>query len=232
MIFKVNNSEPIRLNHFLSQQGVSSRREADVLIEKRLIKVNGLVAGLGLKVEKGDEVEVLNLEHRPVQKSYFIFHQPAGFLVPKSWNKLFKTKLPIHPQEPLGQEESGIVIFSNDGRLAGAMSIQNFPRTYLIKVDKKINPAHLKQMETGLKLEKDFYRVESAKRISEQEFELVVGKNLRHLIKRLLAACGYQPKMVKRISWGPLALGTLRVGTGRELTKDEEKTLLGFLRLI
>lgn len=164
----------MRINKYLAQCGVASRRECDRLIAEGKVTVNGRPAGLGDDVNDGDNIKV---EGRPVsvkKNEYYLLHKPKGYLCTVSDDKGRKTVMDIlgdgvgrvYPVGRLDYDSEGLLILTTDGELAQHLThpSNEVPKTYLVKVEGRLTEADLNPIRSGIEI--DGYVTKSAGRTS------------------------------------------------------------------
>lgn len=228
----------IRLNKFLSQAGVASRREADRIIAEGRVAVNGkAVEDLGHKIDgQKDMVEVdgkrVKREERFV---YLMLNKPPGFLVslkdpfgrPTIRNLLPPLKKRIFPVGRLDYDSQGLLLFTNDGELAYRLTHPHFKikKVYLIKVKGEPDPSKFSKLEKGISL--NGKKTAPAKIIplsvlsKRALIRIEIYEGRKREIRRMFEAIGHRVLGLQRIKFDGLALGKLKKGQWRYLTQKE-----------
>ena len=226
---------PIRINRYLYLKNICSRREADRLIEKKMIFINGKEAKLGQKIEKGDKVKINNEAQKKLsKKKIIIFNKPIGVV---SHNPQFLEKEPndflpfrekLSPIGRLDKMSHGLMVLSDDGRLVNRMLNPDFyhEKEYLVLVDKKLTPNFLKKMAEGVDIED--YKTKPAKieKVGAKTFKLILTEGKKHQIRRMCSALGYSVVDLERIRFMNILLGNLEEGHWRKLTNKEHNILM------
>ncbi|HEC30609.1 MAG TPA: rRNA pseudouridine synthase [Candidatus Yonathbacteria bacterium] len=226
---------PVRINRYLFLKDYCSRRKADKFIENKLIKINGRVAVLGDKVQKGDKVEVGKEVTETLKKyEYIAYYKPIGIVShnPQEGEKgiedIFKWKVPLSPLGRLDKASEGLMLLSNDGRIVDRLLNPKYAheKEYTVKVDKKITGIFMKKMETGVKIEK--YKTKSTKvtKVNPYTFRIILTEGKKHQIRRMCAALGYQVQNLKRIRIANIKLGLLKSKQHRVITDMELRVFL------
>lgn len=224
---------PIRINKYLSQKNIASRREADELIKLGLVKINGRKAVLGDKVLEKDIVEV-----RPDLKkrlAYYAYNKPVGIIThsPQGEEKSI-ADLTVFPEEvyPVGRLDKdswGLIIMTNDGRITGKLLSpeENHEKEYIVEVNKPLTESFIRKMTRGVKLE-DGYRTRQAKlaKINEYTFSIILTEGKKRQIRRMCTALGYTVIDLKRIRIMNITLKNLKAGEFREIKGLELEKLL------
>jgi len=228
----------IRLNKFLAQAGVASRREVDKMIAEGRIKVNGqVVQVLGYKIDnEKDRVEV---DGRRVEREeglvYLMLNKPPGYLVtlkdnfkrPTIQQLLPSLRQRIFPVGRLDFDSSGLLLMMNDGELAYRLTHPRFkvPKVYLVKVMGEPDPSDLARLEKGIYLDgkktapAKIAQIKSDPKKSLFKIEIFEGR--KREVKRMFQAIGHKVLHLQRISFGGLRLGTLKTGKWRYLIRKE-----------
>jgi pseudouridine synthase len=228
----------IRLNKFLAQAGVASRREVDKMIAEGKIKVNGkVVKALGSKID--DEKDKVEVEGRRVEREegliYLMINKPPGYLVtlkddfkrPTIQQLLPSLKKRVFPVGRLDLDSSGLLLMTNDGELAYRLTHPRFkvPKAYLVKVKGKPDPSGLTRLEKGIYLDgKKTAPAKVARLKGDQEkslFKIEIYEGRKREVKRMFQAIGYKVLQLQRTSFGSLGLGSLKTGKWRFLTRKE-----------
>ena len=229
----------MRINKYLAQCGVASRRECDRLIAEGKVTVNGRLAGLGDDVNDGDNIKV---EGRPVsvkKNEYYLLHKPKGYLCTVSDDKGRKTVMDIlgdgvgrvYPVGRLDYDSEGLLILTTDGELAQHLThpSNEVPKTYLVKVEGRLTEVDLNPIRSGIEIDGYVTKkcrahiVETNKDYTKVELVLREGKNRE--IRKMFAAIGREVTLLKRTKVGELTLRGLDRGAFRKLTPAEVEYL-------
>lgn len=226
----------MRINKYLAQCGVASRRECDRLIAEGKVTVNGRPAGLGDDVNDGDNIKV---EGRPVtvkKNEYYLLHKPKGYLCTVSDDKGRKTVMDIlgdgvgrvYPVGRLDYDSEGLLILTTDGELAQHLThpSNEVPKTYVVKVEGRLTEADLNPIRSGIEIEGGYvtkkcraHIIETNRDFTRVEITLREGKNRE--IRKMFAAIGKEVTLLKRTKVGELSLRGLDRGAFRKLTPAE-----------
>lgn len=226
---------PIRINRYLALKNYSSRREADALIQKGIVKINGRVAGLGDKVNENDKVEVNTKAKDGLKKYvYYAYNKPRGLVThsPEEGQKAILDEVnlgkDIFPIGRLDKESHGLIILTNDGRITDKLlnPAREHEKEYRVKVDKPINNLFLKHMSGGIKLEDFTTKPCVIKQKEEDIFHIILTEGKKHQIRRMCAALGYVVKDLKRLRVMNVTLGKLPQRRWRKLEGAELEKLL------
>lgn len=233
--------EAVRINKYLSEAGVCSRRGADRLIEEGRVSVNGTLAFLGSVVNKEDEVRVDgNLVKAVAKKVLIAFNKPRGIVCttadPKSKdvNIIEYINYPerIFPVGRLDKDSEGLILLSNDGDLSNKiMKARNFhEKEYEVEVDKPFDDEFLKRMSEGVPILDTVTRKCTLKRTGKTSFNIILTQGLNRQIRRMCEYFGYKVVRLKRIRIMNIKLGNLKSGTYRNITDKEYEELIKGLR--
>ena len=228
---------PMRLNKYLAQQGTASRREADALIEKGIVLINGKKAVLGQKVERTDKV---TLKGDTKEKKYLAYYKGRGIIThsPSEGETDIAMRLKadysitdVNPIGRLDKDSEGLLILSNDGRITGPLldPEAQHEKEYEVMVDKPVNGFFLQQLERGVNIEGYLTKPSTATKHpkNQMKFTLILTEGKKHQIRRMCAALGYQIQSLKRVRVANIILGELKPNQYRVLKGTE---LEGFLK--
>ena len=229
---------PIRLNRYLYLKNYCSRRQADVFIEKGMVKVNGKKAVLGQKIDKDDVVDVgKQIVQKKEEFVYFLYNKAIGVVTrnPQGTEKSIADvwpqakKLKLQPIGALDKASHGLVFLTNDTRIVDRLLSpkHNHEKEYRVRVDKNVNPAFGRRMERGVNIEGYVTKPAKVEITGDKAFKIILTEGKKHQIRRMCAALGYQVRDLRRTRIMNLRLGTqLRDGQGRPLTVTEKMELL------
>lgn len=227
---------PVRLNRYLAHKGFSTRRGADELITKGLVKINNKVAVLGDKVVSADDkVEVSTKVIAKIEGSYryIAYYKPRGISTDtQAEGESIKSVLPpalrgLFPLGRLDKDSEGLVILTNDGRLTDRVLSPErvHEKEYLVKVDKTVSDTFVRHLERGILIETYKTKPAKARRAGETLFRIVLTEGKKHQIRRMCAAEGYQVLELKRVRIMNIKLGDLKSGAYRDITGKELEDL-------
>lgn len=228
-------TEAVRLNKFLSEAGVCSRREADRMIEAGRVLVNGQIAVMGTRVSEKDSVSV---DGKPVeQKSERVIlavNKPVGVIVTsevrkgtKNIDQLVQYPVRVFPVGRLDKDSEGLLLMTNDGDLVNKiMRAGNYhEKEYEVTVDHPITAAFLQQMREGVHILDTVTRPCTVKQTGKQAFRIILTQGLNRQIRRMCEELGYKVRTLKRVRIMEIHLGDIPKGTYRKLTTEEERNL-------
>jgi 23S rRNA pseudouridine2604 synthase len=225
----------MRLNKFISETGLCSRREADKWIEAGRVTCNGAPAALGTRVEAGDEVRV---DGKPVgakkRQVYIALNKPVGITCTTEQHiegnivELIGYAERIFPVGRLDKDSEGLILLTNDGDIVNEIlrSENNHEKEYIVTVDRPITDLALRMMAEGVKIMGALTKPCRVSRISDQTFRMILTQGLNRQIRRMCSALGYRAQRLQRVRIINLELGRLGSGEWRELTAAEVKDLL------
>ena len=229
-----------RLNKYLSEAGVCSRREADRLIQAGKVTVDGRKAVPGMQVETGQVVKVGKKEIREKNRKVVLaVYKPAGIVCTedrrekKNIIRYLDYPLRVTYAGRLDKNSEGLLIMTNDGDLINGMMRARFlhEKEYQVKVDRPVTEEFLKKMREGVHIrdeEKGLDEVTrpcQAKAIGKYTFSITLTQGLNRQIRRMCEACGYKVERLLRVRIMNIRLGNMKPGDVRELSEQELKEL-------
>lgn len=235
----------IRLNKYLSEAGVCSRREADRLIESGIVTVDGKTAAPGMKVEDGQEVRVgKKVVKSKTEKTVLAVYKPAGIVCTedkrekKNIIRFLNYPVRITYAGRLDKDSEGLLIMTNDGDLINGMMRARYAheKEYKVRVNKEVTPEFIEKMSRGVHIrdkEKNLDAVTrpcTVKKTGKYTFSIILTQGLNRQIRRMCEALGYKVNVLKRIRIMNVELGDLKPGQVRELTEQELKELYGTVK--
>lgn len=225
----------MRLNKYISETGVCSRREADQWIEAGRVTCNGRPAVLGTRVADGDEVCVDGEPIGPKNKQiYIVLNKPVGVTctteaqVEDNIIDLVGHPERIFPIGRLDKDSEGLILLTNDGDIVNEIlrSENNHEKEYIVTVNRPITDLALKMMAGGVKIMGELTKPCKVSRIDENSFRMVLTQGLNRQIRRMCSALGYRAERLQRVRIMNIRLGTLAPGQWRHLTDPELAGLL------
>jgi 23S rRNA pseudouridine2604 synthase len=226
----------VRLNKFISETGVCSRREADKWIEAGRVTCNGQPAALGTQVSPGDEVRI---DGDPVgvkkQQVYIALNKPVGIICTTEShiedNIIDHVGFPerIFPVGRLDRDSEGLILLTNNGDIVNGIlrSENNHEKEYVVTVDRPITDLALRMMSGGVKIMGEVTKPSKVTRLDTQTFRIVLTQGLNRQIRRMCSALGYKAQRLQRVRIMNVQLGALRPGQWRHLTAEELVGLIG-----
>lgn len=230
--------ELVRLNKYLKDQDICSRRKADEFIAKGYVKVNGLVVEeLGFKLNPLiDKVELsAELELEKQQFSYIVLNKPKGYVCSKSREdgKPIFELLPVIKDLTyagrLDKDSHGLVILSNDGKFVYKVFGAEFAKQkeYIVRVNKPVTPEYLlKQSNGSIELDGKLLRQTQVKQIGAHVYKITLTEGVNRQLRRMAEICDYRVVDLKRIRVDNITDRGLETGEWRRLTADEIKQIM------
>lgn len=228
--------EEIRLNKFLSEKGICSRREADRLVEAGKVTVNGIKAVMGMKVSYKDEIVVDGklMEHRQVKRVLLAVNKPRGVVCTTARFKgeenivdmvAYPTR--IYPIGRLDKDSEGLILMTNDGSIVNdiSRSSNNHEKEYVVTVNRQVTEEFLNKMRKGVKILDTVTKPCMCQKTGNREFHIILTQGLNRQIRRMCEACEYQVENLKRIRVMNIRLGNLPLGHFRNIDGSELKEL-------
>jgi 23S rRNA pseudouridine2604 synthase len=225
----------LRLNKYISETGVCSRREADKWIEAGRVTCNGQNAALGTQVADGDEVRI---DGEPIgvkkKQIYIALNKPVGIICTTETHikdniiEHVGYKERIFPVGRLDRESEGLILLTNDGDIVNEIlrSENNHEKEYVVWVDRPITDLSLSMMASGVKIMGESTKPAKVIRVDSQTFRIILTQGLNRQIRRMCSALGYKARRLQRVRIMNIQLGTLRPGQWRHLTAPELEGLV------
>ena len=221
----------MRINKYLSQIGICSRREADKLVDSRRVKVNNEIAILGTKIKEGDKITIDNKLIKPKKKKTILiaFYKPKGIvcttnsLIEKN-NIIDYINFPerIFPVGRLDKLSEGLILLTNEGSLVNKIlrSRNNKEKEYLVEVNKNITPDFIRQMSNGIPVLNTVTKNCKLVKVSSTTFKIILTQGLNRQIRRMCEFLGYKVISLKRIRIMNIKLD-VEIGKWRHLSSHE-----------
>lgn len=232
----------LRLQKYLADCGVASRRKSEELIEQGKVKVNSRVAQIGDKVNpKKDDITVSGKKIVKTKSyTYIMLHKPRGFITTmndemgrKCVAELVKdVGARVYPVGRLDRESEGLLLMTNDGEFANAMThpTKHVPKTYRVTVRPSITDEQITALMTGIVIEDRMTAPAEVRVITKEEgrvvLEIVLYEGRNRQIRKMCEALGLEVARLKRTAVGSVKLGMLPQGKWRELKEDEVHKLM------
>lgn len=231
----------LRLNKHLVDVGACSRREADRLMEEGRISVNGVVVGVGTKVEGNEDIRI---DGKPLpartERVYIAYHKPVGIICTSDPNAQDNIIDALgYPERlfhigRLDVASSGLILLTNDGDIVNRIlrAEQKHEKEYLVRVHKPLKTSALEHMRAGMFIEGDDRKTLPAQveQVSDDTFLITIVEGRNRQIRRMCEAEGYEVLQLRRERIMHILLGDLPVGHWRHLTPEEEQELLSATR--
>ncbi len=235
----------MRLQKYMAECGVASRRKAEEMILEGRVQVNGaVITQMGVQVSEGDEVRLDGRVIRPEsEKRYVMYHKPAGEVTtahdpegrPCVLDHFRDYPVRLYPVGRLDYDSEGLLLLTNDGALTERLlhPSHQVDKTYLARVTGTVSPDTLRLIRQGVMLDDHKTSPAKARLVKQETFAAVVlvtiheGRNRQ--VRRMFEAAGHQVLQLRRVRFGPLSLDDLPRGQWRELTAGEVRKLLAYL---
>ena len=229
-------NEPLRLNKFLANAGICSRREADEFIQAGVVTVNGeVVTELGTKILRTDEVKFHDQPVKIEKKVYVLLNKPKDYVTTsddpqqrKTVMDLVKNACPerIYPVGRLDRNTTGVLLLTNDGDLASKLTHPKYlkKKIYHVFLDKNVTAHDLQQIADGIQLEDGEIKADDVQYASPTDkkqvgIEIHSGKN--RIVRRIFESLGYRVQKLDRVQFAGLTKKNLKRGDWRYLTEEE-----------
>ncbi|MCR5431399.1 MAG: 23S rRNA pseudouridine(2604) synthase RluF [Lachnospiraceae bacterium] len=227
-------SEGIRINKYLADSGICSRREADAVIEKNRITVDGTLATLGTRVLPGQTVCIDGTPIKPKDNLVLIaFNKPVGIIsttdrrVKDNIIDYIDHKERIFPIGRLDKDSSGLILLTNDGDIVNKILRcgNRHEKEYEVEVNKKITKEFIKGMSSGVPILDTVTLPCTVKQTGDKTFTIILTQGLNRQIRRMCEALDYRVLSLKRVRIMNINLGRLKEGSYRAVTPPELETL-------
>ena len=238
-----NNNE-VRLQKFMEEQGVASRRKSEDLIRAGKVKVNGHVAEIGMKINPRKDLvtvgkqKLTNVKNRKMV--YVMLNKPRGYVTTVSdelGRKTVMDLLPdfgcrIYPVGRLDKDSEGLLLLTNDGSFTNCMThpSHEYAKVYRVTVRPAVNDDILFNLRNGIEIDGRMTAPCEVTVLTEEEnrvvLEFILHEGRNRQIRKMCESQGLEVARLKRISIGPVKLGMLKQGDYRELTEQDVKKLL------
>jgi 23S rRNA pseudouridine2604 synthase len=225
----------VRLNKYISETGVCSRREADKWIDAGRVTCNGQLAALGTRIVDGDEVcidgRAIGVKKKQI---YIALNKPVGITctteahIEDNIIDLIGHPERIFPIGRLDKDSEGLILLTNNGDIVNEIlrSENNHEKEYIVTVDRPITDLSLKMMASGVKIMGELTKPCQVSRIDQVSFRMILTQGLNRQIRRMCSALGYKAQRLQRVRIMNIHLGTLSSGRWRHLTAPELTGLL------
>ena len=231
--------ESVRLNKYLSEAGVCSRREADRLIESGKVTVDGVTAQMGMRVTAG---QIVKVGKKTVSKQdemiVLAVNKPKGIVCTEDQRerdsivRFLNYTVRVTYAGRLDKDSRGLLLMTNNGDIINQMmrAANRHEKEYKVTVDKEITEQFIKKMSEGVPILDTVTRPCTVKKIGKYTFSIILTQGLNRQIRRMCAAFGYEVKDLVRIRIMNIRLGSLKEGAYRKLTDEELEELYEMLK--
>jgi len=240
--------EGVRLNRYIAQAGVASRRKADDLIAEGRVKVNGeVITDFSRRIKAGDKVEVGGRVISPQELSYILLNKPGDTITTKSDERGRQTVLDVLtiPEEeksglfPVGRLDRhtvGVLLLTNDGELAHRLMHPryNVEKIYVARTKEPVKSHQLEQLKEGVQLEDGLARADRVSYVNPPDYHeiaLLLHEGRNRQVRRMLEALGHEVVNLERVSYAGLTAEGVRRGRWRRLEPHEVKRLRQMVKL-
>ena len=231
--------ESVRLNKYLSEAGVCSRREADRLIESGKVTVDGVTAQMGMRVTAG---QIVKVGKKTVSKQdemiVLAVNKPKGIVCTEDQRerdsivRFLNYPVRVTYAGRLDKDSRGLLLMTNNGDIINQMmrAANRHEKEYKVTVDKEITEQFIKKMSEGVPILDTVTRPCTVQKIGKYTFSIILTQGLNRQIRRMCAAFGYEVKDLVRIRIMNIRLGSLKEGAYRKLTDEELEELYEMLK--
>ncbi len=222
--------EEIRINKYLSEAGVCSRREADRYIEEGKVKIDGVVAKMGSKVTRESVVTFCDKPVKIEEKLVLIaFNKPEGIVCttdhkePDNIVDYIQYPMRIYPIGRLDKDSEGLILLTNDGNIVNKIlrAENNHEKEYIVTVNKEITLDFIKKMSTGVPILDTVTKPCKVTQMDKNTFRIILTQGLNRQIRRMCESLGYRVTNLVRIRIMNIQLGRLKTGDYRNVTEKE-----------
>jgi 23S rRNA pseudouridine2604 synthase len=233
---------PVRINKYLKDIGVASRRKADEIIERGHVTINGKKATLGALVYENDEVAVESTFLKNMsERLYVLFNKPVGIVShnPIPGQKEVSDLLPNHLKNKglavlgrLDRASRGLMLLSNDGLIVDKLLNPRYKheKEYIVELDKPVTNFFIKRMKEGVHLQGGLTSKKAkVEKIDDTTIKIILTEGKKHQIRRMADSLNFAVRDLKRVRIGSLILGNLKEGEFKVLEKEEKATFLDSL---
>ncbi len=234
---KMSEQQPTRLQKYLADCGVASRRQSETLIAQGLVQVNGqTVTEMGTRVHPGDVVTCRGEVVRPEgQKRYILYYKPVGEVTTVSDPKGRPTVMDhfrdfpvrLYPVGRLDYDSEGLLLLTNDGDLTRRLTHPSFEveKRYIARVSNQVPEEKLRALRSGVVIDGRKTAPAKVSILRQDPFStdilITIHEGRNRQIRKMVEAIGHEVVRLKRVQYGPVALGNMERGSWRELTQAE-----------
>lgn len=228
----------MRINKYLAQKGIATRKGADELIKSSKVLINGRQAVLGDKVSETDKV-TLRGKHLKKEFVYFAYNKPKGIVSTNPQNdekgilENIKISQKVFPIGRLDKDSHGLMILTNDGRITDRLlnPKYNHEKEYIVEVGTSFTPAFVRHMQNGVDIGDGITKPAKVKKIKDNIFNIILTEGRNRQIRRMTAKLGYNVTDLKRTRVQNIQLEKLALNTHREIKGEEKDIFLKSLGL-
>lgn len=225
-----DRKEEIRLNKYISETGICSRREADKLIESGKVTIDGVKATMGMKVGKGQIVKVNGKDiTKEEELVYIALNKPVGITCTTEHKvrgnivDFVRHKKRIFPIGRLDKDSQGLILLTNDGDIVNKIlrAGNNHEKEYIVTVNKPITDDFIKKMSSGVRILGTVTKKCFVKKEGSKVFRIILTEGMNRQIRRMCEVFGYKVVKLERVRIMNINLGNLKNGSWRDLTIKE-----------
>ncbi|MCA9308331.1 rRNA pseudouridine synthase [candidate division WWE3 bacterium] len=224
----------IRLNKYLAQKNIGSRRTIDEMIKNGKVEVNGNIVSLGATIDsQKDTVKINNqiINNINISYEYYILNKPTNVISAAADtrnNKLVTHLVPsknrLYPVGRLDKMSTGLILLTNDGELANILTHPKFhlPKTYIVTTNENITPEQLETIRMGgIRIENKKTSKTIIIKLGPNKFKITLFEGIKRQIRESCKHVGLTVKKLHRIQMGEIILGNIKEGSYRQLSKNE-----------
>ena len=229
----------IRINKFLSEAGVCSRREADRFIEEGKVKIDGIIAQMGSKVTKNNTVTFCGNPVKKEEKLVLIaYNKPEGIVCttdhkePDNIVDYINYGMRIYPIGRLDKDSEGLILLTNDGDIVNKIlrAENHHEKEYIVSVNKEITMDFIRQMSSGIPILDKVTNPCEVSPIDKNTFRIILTQGLNRQIRRMCEYLGYRVVFLRRVRIMNIQLGRLKTGDFRNVTEREIEEMNQLIR--
>ena len=232
----MEEKKEVRINKYLADKGVCTRREADKMIEAGKVFINSRKAVLGDKVNETDKVEVKNKTKKTYL--YYAYNKPRGIIThsPQGEEKDIASSIGLKGVFPIGRldkDSEGLIILTNDGRITDRLLSPKYEhdKEYVVKTRTPVKQFQLSVMEGGMQLEGIETKPCKTKQLNDDSFSIVLTEGQKHQIRRMCDNLSMQIDSLKRVRVMNIKINDLKTNMYRKIEGEELKKFLSSLSL-
>lgn len=227
-----NKHKGTRINKYLADKGIATRRGADKLVSLGKVLINGKRAKLGDVVHQGDSVTLKGVKEEKLV--YYAYNKPVGVTTvgkqegEEEIKDIIQFPFRVFPLGRLDKDSSGLLIITNDGRITEKLlsGAYNHEKEYVVTVNHAIEHMFMVKLRDGVRLGKEMTKKAKVRKLDSHTFEIIITEGKNRQIRRMCASLNYQVKSLQRVRIMNILLGKLRPNTYREIKGKELEDFL------
>ncbi|QVK17913.1 23S rRNA pseudouridine(2604) synthase RluF [Mycoplasmatota bacterium] len=229
----------MRINKYISESGICSRREADRLIENKRVKINGQIAEIGSQVSENDRIEVDGkIIERKDRSIYIALNKPVGITsttdrsIEGNIVDFINHKERIFHIGRLDKDSEGLILMTNNGDIVNEIlrAENNHEKEYIVTVNKKITDEFIINMSKGVRILGTTTKPCKVSKLNDRIFKIIITQGLNRQIRRMCQVFNYKVVKLQRVRIMNIHLGNLKIGEWRYLTPEELHELMNLLK--